>query len=481
METNAPETEAAGALRAAALPAPAPAASMGARGQRKLSAPAPDAREQMLALNSWGNWLQLAYMLLCFTSLATGVAAAEAVYSARLRDPRGNPLGASELAFSLKLATTLLTAGILLLLGVIHFFSYRLLQLQGHVLAGQSFFDSEEAWAFALEAAAMAVHAPVGCYALWTTINGGARIVYDADSLLSMFMFIRLKPFFMFLMNRLSGFHSQRAVLIATRVEVRMSAEVALRYLLKRFSILSTIVMYSISTLVLSYWMRVCERPACSQREPVAAGMCSGPLKDMENMTNAMYMAVITSLTVGYGDVTPVTNLGRFVAFLTALLGICVIALLVNAVNNYSKLDMAEDRVTELLELADRNVEKKAKAERLRRAFVLFWVGARARSALGAPGGGGGGSGGSSRAIAASAEGSAGASAVERLGGAAHARRYSRPLSLALAAWKRHMKLWDMARRRKDTLYLIRDDLMALRVRTFFSPPACQLLQAPFY
>ncbi|MEK9684215.1 MAG: ion transporter [Rhodospirillaceae bacterium] len=46
------------------------------------------------------------------------------------------------------------------------------------------------------------------------------------------------------------------------------------------------------------------------------------------SIPDAIYWSVITLTTVGYGDVTPQTSLGKVIAIFTALTGICVVALL---------------------------------------------------------------------------------------------------------------------------------------------------------
>ena len=42
---------------------------------------------------------------------------------------------------------------------------------------------------------------------------------------------------------------------------------------------------------------------------------------------DALYWATVTLTTVGYGDLTPATDIGRFVSMLSSLFGVAVIAL----------------------------------------------------------------------------------------------------------------------------------------------------------
>lgn len=46
-----------------------------------------------------------------------------------------------------------------------------------------------------------------------------------------------------------------------------------------------------------------------------------------ENFFDALYWATVTLTTVGYGDMIPVTDLGRFISMLSSLFGVAIIAL----------------------------------------------------------------------------------------------------------------------------------------------------------
>jgi hypothetical protein len=54
--------------------------------------------------------------------------------------------------------------------------------------------------------------------------------------------------------------------------------------------------------------------------------MCSPNISDQSR--KAMWWTVVTLTTVGYGDIVPHTVAGKFIATLTALMGVCVVALL---------------------------------------------------------------------------------------------------------------------------------------------------------
>ena len=50
------------------------------------------------------------------------------------------------------------------------------------------------------------------------------------------------------------------------------------------------------------------------------------------SIPNAMYWSVITLTTVGYGDVSPVTTVGKFISIFTAFLGVSIVAMLTGIV-----------------------------------------------------------------------------------------------------------------------------------------------------
>ena len=50
------------------------------------------------------------------------------------------------------------------------------------------------------------------------------------------------------------------------------------------------------------------------------------PGSDFNNIPNSIYWAIVTMTTVGYGDITPVTPVGRFISAVIMLIGYTIIA-----------------------------------------------------------------------------------------------------------------------------------------------------------
>jgi voltage-gated potassium channel len=59
----------------------------------------------------------------------------------------------------------------------------------------------------------------------------------------------------------------------------------------------------------------------------VGAGIIA--LAEGINYWDALYFAAVTGLTIGYGDITPVTAIGRIVAVLIGLLGVVFFGIIV--------------------------------------------------------------------------------------------------------------------------------------------------------
>lgn len=95
------------------------------------------------------------------------------------------------------------------------------------------------------------------------------------------------------------------------------------------------------------------------------------------SIPEAMYWAIITLTTVGFGDVTPVTHVGKFIAVITAIMGVSVVALMTGIIahafgNQMEKRKLVfKDRVR--FALADGVVDavEKRSLDQLRKDFGL--------------------------------------------------------------------------------------------------------------
>ena len=95
------------------------------------------------------------------------------------------------------------------------------------------------------------------------------------------------------------------------------------------------------------------------------------------SIPDSMYWALITLTTVGYGDVTPVTSLGKLISVISAMGGVVVVALLTGIIASSFSLQMErrkgefEDEIREALKDGILDDDELEHIEKLRKHFGI--------------------------------------------------------------------------------------------------------------
>ena len=74
---------------------------------------------------------------------------------------------------------------------------------------------------------------------------------------------------------------------------------------------------------------------------------------DVQSYSDGLWWALVTITTVGYGDITPLTNLGRIIASSLMIMGIGFIATITAAVSSYF-ISSFNDKELTINELGDK-------------------------------------------------------------------------------------------------------------------------------
>ena len=96
----------------------------------------------------------------------------------------------------------------------------------------------------------------------------------------------------------------------------------------ERRSFLASLYLFTIALFAASAMMYIAENAA----QP----------EEFASIPETMWWALITLTTVGYGDVSPVTALGKMIGAVTALMGVCTVALLTGIIANAFAGQMAQ-------------------------------------------------------------------------------------------------------------------------------------------
>ncbi len=99
--------------------------------------------------------------------------------------------------------------------------------------------------------------------------------------------------------------------------------------------------------------------------------------EEFASIPHAMYWSLITLTTVGYGDISPVTNIGKAISVITAFLGVSIVAMLTGIVASSFTNQLArkkavyEEQIRKALHDGVIDEEERALLERLKQELGL--------------------------------------------------------------------------------------------------------------
>ena len=335
----------------------------------------------VVVLNKSLRIMRLINLILAMLSVVASIIAAEQVYYNRMKvaamsDPADfTDLGKDKTADALKFVSTVLTIFLCVTILATNVITFRVRQLKRHTIPGLQFYHTSALRNTLIEVVLAAIHCPMFCYLNQVSVNPqNLVIIYDWDSLLSVVMlFIRMSIFIRICLNETIGIETPTTRIIAKTMRIRFQSYFAARKLLENKPIVTNFAFYSLAVLMLSYAIRVAERPVCLQSASLESSPAAGcPWRDLDSPYNAVWCIFITSLTVGYGDIFPVTHFGRFVVIIAAVLGIALVALIVTAVANLAKFNADEVRGRILVDRQHLAHSRRALAARVVGESLLF-------------------------------------------------------------------------------------------------------------
>lgn len=88
-------------------------------------------------------------------------------------------------------------------------------------------------------------------------------------------------------------------------------------------------------------------------------------LAEKASLADSFWWAMATATTVGYGDISPHTIVGRLAAIMLMFVGIGFIGMLTSAITNYFTQDNNDDRLDKILEKLDKIEKENAELKKL--------------------------------------------------------------------------------------------------------------------
>ena len=345
---------------------------------KALSSPRLDAEQQRRArlMRPWRRRLLIAACVLAAAGMASGIAAAQLVFWRCQLDPDLGSCPARVRDAStdaLKAVTTATTVALVLVLVVLGVADVEDLRLSGELLPHETALATPVPLRTALSAFLCAVHCPAGVYVTTRVVSQSNDTIYDYDSLLAIALAFRGFVLFPLVIGEFAGLRTPAARVIERFQGVRVDLGYTMRLLMERAPLTVSFVSFLAVLSAFAYAAHVAERPVCQGADAAVSQWCGSPTmgtRDFSSFANSLWSSIITALTVGYGDIVPVTQLGRAAASFTALCGTILLAILISATARSTTLSPAEMRAARAFLRIRQHDERRRVAGRVVGRFV---------------------------------------------------------------------------------------------------------------
>eukprot|EP00163_Fabomonas_tropica_P034338 TRINITY_DN9441_c0_g1_i1.p1 TRINITY_DN9441_c0_g1~~TRINITY_DN9441_c0_g1_i1.p1 ORF type:complete len:500 (-),score=28.67 TRINITY_DN9441_c0_g1_i1:137-1507(-) len=202
-----------------------------------------------------------------------------------------------------------------------------LMRARNVIQDSDSLYHSPVFWTYICETLIVVFHVPPGLdYAIGT--ENGLEQIFVTD-ILSVLIFGRLYLVVRMLRDN-SRLLSAGGLLLGSLANVEITWSFVMKTILEEHATTVLFTMLLAVAFITSYVVHVLER---------------GINPEVEDLDDALWLTFVTLTTVGYGDVTPDTHLGRFVVFVGAICGVFLTALMFAITHRHMQHSNVETRV----------------------------------------------------------------------------------------------------------------------------------------
>ena len=190
-----------------------------------------------------------------------------------------------------------------------------------------SFWNKEYWIPFTLESLFALIHPNIftkGHYFTTPASEFMLSITYEVNDFIVFIVLFRIYVIYRFIIS-ISIFYSSRSSRIAQLIGAKLTRSFAIKCIVQENPFFFLISFSCLSILMLSFMLKVVEGPAYTDERPS---------NDFRSIENCLWNILVTMTTVGYGDMFPITNLGRIINIFASIVGAFFVALLTLSLQN---------------------------------------------------------------------------------------------------------------------------------------------------
>lgn len=228
-----------------------------------------------------------------------------------------------------------------------------------------TFWNREYFPSFLIETLLALIHPNIFCKDIYFTTNKSyylEEIKYEVNDFLTLVVLARIYVIFRFMIS-ISQFYSPRSSRIAQLIGTKLTRTFAVRCIVKVYPFLFLICFSSLSIVMLSFMLKIIEGPVYSPDKGI---------NDFRSIPNCLWNILVTMTTVGYGDMYPITNLGRIINILASIGGTFFVALLTLSLQNSLTFTSFEEKAYSFRKKLLMEDQLKIHAGRLFKASFLY-------------------------------------------------------------------------------------------------------------